>query len=143
MYKACGIQTYINQNKLFYIVAMVHTGPFPRLRSQLVLWRHIFSDCVKNKRKLNLFSNHIISNKYYMLQTKLDLELKCSSILDIYLRHCFKIVFEIFHVIGWRPLFQINYILILIDNNSFDARTQLFQPHWFILRVSYQPSENE
>ena len=30
--------------------------------------------------------------------------------LDIYLRHCFKIVFEIFHVMGRWPLFQINYI---------------------------------
>ena len=28
----------------------------------------------------------------------------------IYLRHCFKIVFEIFHVMGRWPLFQINYI---------------------------------
>ena len=45
-----------------------------------------------------------------MLQTKLYLELKFSSMLDIYLRHCFKIVFEIFHVMGRWPLFQINYI---------------------------------
>ena len=41
-----------------------------------------------------------------MLQTELVLELKCSSMFDIYLRHCFKIVFEIFHVMGRRPLFQ-------------------------------------
>ena len=48
-----------------------------------------------------------------MLQTKLYLELKFSSMLDIYLRHCFKIVFEIFHVMGQWPLFQINYILYI------------------------------
>ena len=90
---------------------MVHTGPFPRVRFQLVLWRHIFSDCVKKeKTEIESFSNHIISHKYYMLQTKLNLELECSSMLDIYLRHCFKIVFEIFHVMGRRPLFQINNI---------------------------------
>ena len=47
-----------------------------------------------------------------MIQTKLYLELKFSSMLDIYLRHCFKIVFEIFHVMGRWPLFQINYIEI-------------------------------
>ena len=52
----------------------------------------------------------IISYKYYMLQSKLDLELECSLMLDIYLRLCFEIVFEIFHVMGRRPLFQINYI---------------------------------
>ena len=51
-----------------------------------------------------------------MLQTKLDLELECSSMLDIYLRHCFKTVFEIFHVMGRKPLFQNKlYWFILID----------------------------
>ena len=79
----------------------------------------------------------------WSLHHYLLLELECSSILDIYLRHCFKIVFEIFHVIGRRPLFQINYILILIDYNSIDAHTQLFQPHWIILGVSHQPFENK
>ena len=56
-----------------------------------------------------------------MLQTKLYLELKFSSMLDIYLRHCFKIVFEILHVMGRWPLFQINYILIdrlFLDHDS-------------------------
>ena len=70
--------------------------------------------CYKRKKqRLNLLSNHIISHKYYMLQTKLYLELKFSSMLDIYLRHCFKIVFEIFHVMGRWPLFS-NKLLIYI-----------------------------
>ena len=33
--------------------------------------------------------------------------------LDIYLRHCFKIVFELVHVMGGRPLLQ--YKIIDID----------------------------
>ena len=48
--------------------------------------------------------------KVELRQTKLYLELKFSSMLGIFLRHCFKIVFEIFHVMGRWPLFQINYI---------------------------------
>ena len=81
---------------------MVRTGPFPQARFQLVLWQHIFLDLVKKKFKTEIdsFSNHIISHKYYMLQTKLDLELDCSSMFDIYLRQCFKIVFELFPNMG-------------------------------------------
>ena len=112
MYKTWGFQTNINENKLCNIVAMVHTGHFPRSGSSWYYGDIYFRTVLKKKKKqrFNLFSNHIISHKYYMLQTKLYLELKFSSMLDIYLRHCFKIVFEIFHVMGRWPLFQINYI---------------------------------
>ena len=115
MYKTWGFQTNINDNKLCNIVAMVHTGPFPRIGSSWYYGDIYFQTVLKKKKqRLNLFSNHIISNKYYMLQTKLYLELKFSSMLDIYLRHCFKIVFEILHIMGRWPFFQINYIDILI-----------------------------
>ena len=115
MCKTWGFQTNINENKLCNIAAMVHTGPFPRSGSSWYYGDIYFRTVLKKKKKqrLNLLSNHIISHKYYMLQTKLYLDLKFSSMLDIYLRHCFKIVFEIFHVMGRWPLFS-NKLLILI-----------------------------
>ena len=116
MYKTWGFQTNINENKLCNTVAMVHNGPFSRSGTSWYYGDIYFRTVLKRKKKqrLNLFSNHIISHKYNMLQTILYLELKFSSMLDIYLRHCFKIVFEIFHVMGRWPLFQINYIILIL-----------------------------
>ena len=88
---------------------MVHTGPFPRCGSSRcygdIYFRTVLKKVEKKTEIESLFESHY-SHKYYMLQTKFDLELECSLMLDIYLRHCFKIVFEIFHVMGRRPLFQ-------------------------------------
>ena len=54
----------------------------------------------KLKAEIVFFPNHILGHKYYMLQKNSVFKLDCSSMLDIYLRHCLKIAFELFHVNG-------------------------------------------
>ena len=73
---------------------MVHMGPFPRTRLQLVLRRHIFSDYVKKvKREIDFFQITFKVINITCSKQNSDSKLDCSSLLDIYLKHWFKIVF--------------------------------------------------
>ena len=108
MYKTLGFQT--NKNRINYRILLQWYTLDPSLGAVPVGTMATYNgDYI-------FFASHYVYKSY---KKNSDLELDYSSMLDIYLRDCFKIVFELFHVMGQMPLFHNK--IINVDINLFSS----------------------